>query len=251
MAPDLKAAEDLCNKTFFRAVSNLGTIASFRRVVAGTLPAAEPATYAWALRFLSDPSSKRLFLEPDRIGPLDLEAIARHATDRSLKNARAVTDAATIVFAHSVVDDAAYQYGSVSALAEPDDWANDISGRKVSFGQVKLKGVDFVSQDLLAAHLKQLEREPLMDKMEALFKRCRPTSDVINTSQFKYSPERLAELDSLRHKIVHGEGVSESIPTIDKDLDYLAQTTMMMFFMVSHRYGFKIDPYSPFSPWTP
>jgi hypothetical protein len=77
-----------------------------------------------------------------------------------MTSAKAAIDAASIVFAHSVLDDSAWSYLRVCALACPKDWEPIIAEKKVSFADLE-QSRDAIRHEMIWGKIEQMERESL------------------------------------------------------------------------------------------
>ena len=235
----MTGAEQLFNRTFFRAVRRMGFVQTFRQVVLQGMPQGTEAVERHTLEWLTDPSGQRVLRGNPSIEVL--QEMSAAAAKRSAADTRGALDSASLIFAHTIIDDAAYQYCRVSALANPTDWEPDTKRRKVSLEELRIMGADAVFREALDKRLKDLEREALLTKVDLLFAKCRP-GEEIHTPSFRFQRSELERLDDLRHQIVHGREFGNEIPTIDADLYYLSSIATMMMVMINGCYGFKIDP---------
>jgi len=79
-------------------------------------------------------------------------------TGMSLKSAQAAVDAASLVFAHSIVDAAAVGFLRIAAMASPGDWEPFVDKRKWSVVEVREFGYKRLYRDILMKELKHIER---------------------------------------------------------------------------------------------
>lgn len=248
MKADPRAADNLFNETFRRALNAQALIASLREVADAGFEAAAKTLLirntAFLHGLLTEPQYEHLFLV-GRQALLDegfAEKTAALMKTQSLKNARASVDAASLVFAHSYLDANAMDYLRVTALASPDDWTEDLLAKTVSVREVLVSGPDAILEEKLAKRLNDLEYESLLRKVDALFARCRPPSEWSPMDNYEFEADRLRRLDDLRHEIMHGEALGIPIPTIDEDLEYLRRTAWFLMGLVNLRYGLQVDP---------
>ena len=122
----------------------------------------------------------------------------------------------------------------VCALARPEDWDSRLSQKKVEFSAVQEKDLATLRQELLISHLKQLKREPLVERMGVLFSLSPPQP----APEFGYTFDkaRLTRLDSDRHKIVHNAGAEVSFDDIESDLKFMTTTVWFLMKAVHSKY---------------
>lgn len=248
MKANVKSAEELFNDTFSRWMRAWAIIWSFREVLEAGLPSAEKFISARKVYFmhslLTEPVGENLFLV-DRKKLIEErwdEKFAAIVTQQALQNARASVDAASLVFAHSVLEANVSDYLRVTALVAPKDWAEEVCKKQVSLGEVQEASFDKLFGDSLEKRLEQLERESLLKKTGVLFARCKPPAKWSPMADYQFDSERLEKLDRLRHDIVHGEALGSAITNVVDELDYLCRSTMFLMGLVNLRYGLRLDP---------
>ncbi len=232
-------AERLFNNTFFRTTQRLGFVYTFRQVVLAGIPLGAAELGQSMLTTLSDPSNRRLFRKEPSAEVI--QELSDSAARRSAEDTHGALDSASLIFAHTIVDDASYQYCRVSALAEPTDWDSDIERTTIRLGDLRQKRVETHFEEAREKKLRDLERGSLLAKIDVLFAKCKP-GDEIHTASFTYQKPTLERLDQLRHAVVHGDQFGKQIPSIDEDLRYFSDVAMMMMVMINGQYGFKINP---------
>jgi hypothetical protein len=144
-------------------------------------------------------------------------------TGMSLKSAQAAVDAASLVFAHSIVDAAAVGFLRIAAMASPGDWEPFVDKRKWSVVEVREFGYKRLYRDILMKELKHIERNTsLPEKGQRLRQLCRPQPDW--EVPLNYDEEEIERIDRLRHEIIHGSALGSPIPEIKADLKFLENT---------------------------
>jgi hypothetical protein len=248
MKVNVKSAEELFNETFQRWTASWVIIWSFREVAEVGLPLAKSVVSAQKVALLSElltkPEHEKLFLV-DRQKLIEQkfgEKMAEFFASQSLRHARASVDAASLVFAHSVLDANAFDYLRVTALAAPKDWLPDVQNKQVSLEDVLRLKSDELFHQALKKRLEQLERESLITKIDVLFARCQPPPKWSPMTDYQFDPQRLQKVDKLRQDILHGEALGRVIPNVEQELDYLNRTTMFLLGLVNFRYGLRLDP---------
>lgn len=247
----MTTAEELFTDTFRRFMANWNVIISLRQVSGAVMPVAEDIVATMHRNFLTefaqDPRSERILLNKDGThSPMsaDVQAIIRQCmTDTALTQANAAIDAASIVFAQSILDDCAMAYCKVCALAKPTDWESQLDNRKVNFSQLREKPYENLRQDLIDGRLAQLERESLITKIDLLFNLCQPPRDFDPIGNYVYDRERLLRIDGQRHRIIHQNGFGEKLADVDSDLEFVSKTASYLMSLVNHRYGVQISTF--------
>lgn len=168
-------------------------------------------------------------------------------TKEAIETFEIALDAASLVFAHSVLDSAAQDYCRLCATLAPKDFLPFVGAKKLTLAEIEGQSFETLLLKLIEVHLTNLEKESLLKKLDFLFQICQPPSGFAPTEGYSYSRERLTSLDELRHKIVHAIGPTSRLPKGEQDLEFLWKTGYFMFDLVNERYGIKIDQQYVFS----
>ena len=151
-------------------------------------------------------------------------------------SARGATGAAGIIYAHAIVDAALHKLCEISASIDSASWAPFIKDRKVSFQESKANPSQ-LEERLICGYLQQLERESLITKGDILFKIVRPMSTRGVIKGFRYSREKLVELDQLRHDLVHKMAFCRNIRQPAAKAEYLFKVGNFFHNLVARHYG--------------
>lgn len=173
----------------------------------------------------------------------EVKSITRKAmTEGVLVSARAAIDGASLVFAHSVLDDCAWSYLRVSSLAKPADWEPLIIEKKVSLAECYVKSQDTIRKEMIQEKLEQLGNESLLKKLDLLFQLCKPPRGFAPINYYTYDRNRLKRIDDTRHQIVHRNGMGKPVVKIDDDLDFILKTGNYLLALLRSTYGVQINP---------
>ncbi|MGA2801336.1 MAG: hypothetical protein ABSE97_03035 [Verrucomicrobiota bacterium] len=152
--------------------------------------------------------------------------------------AKAAVDAATIIYAHAILDATIYKLCSISISIDSNAWIPLIEKRQVAFSEIRLNNdISIVQKKLLENYLAQLERESLLFKCDILFKHVKPKHTRGILKGFKYSRERLASLDKLRHDLVHKLEFHRKSRQAKAKTNYLLNTGQFFVNLISKHYG--------------
>ena len=162
-------------------------------------------------------------------------------TESAITNASTAIDAASIVFAQSILDDCALSYLRVSALANPADWDSIIQGKKVAYSSLG-KPAEDIRTELIHDKLEQLERESLLKKVDLLFILCPPPRNYSPIDNYAFDRDRLEEIDERRHGIIHRNGMTESLTNIEDDLEFISKTANFLMGLVNQKYDVRLNP---------
>lgn len=249
---EVSPAERLFSEIIVRVIKRWGFVTTFRTTATKALTEIRGSLAIEQQRtindFLNSAEAKQIFLpiNPDA-PPSDKEgkqefvsSLSALVTNATIVSTQTAVDTASIVFCHSVVDAAALDYCRVIALCAPEDWEGDFSDRKIKLAEFKNATYEEIFKDKLEKFLTEIEGFSLLKKAERLFLKCRPPTDFAPMQDYKYDPERLKEIDDLRHEIVHGDRCDKGVSNVEDDLGYMFQTAFYFMGLVHHRYGLKV-----------
>jgi len=243
-------AEDLFTETFRRFTNNWTIIGSFRQVAEAGLPYAEQVLAVqhsvFVETFAQDTEYKNIFIPLDDSGKhMSSEAkklIQTGMTTEAMTNARTAIDAASIIFVQSILDDCAWSYCKVSALANPKDWERHVDAKQVPLQTVREKEYDSILRELIDARIAKLEHESLLDKIDMLFRVCPPPKNTGIVNKYSYDRNTIQRIDDVRHRIIHSSGFAEPITNAAEDIEYFCNTALFLMAIVNRKYNLRIDP---------
>ncbi len=244
----MSQAEKLFTETFLSCNSRFAVISSFRRISELGLPAATLDIYDQYLQFadelFNDPQHDSLFIDKQKAFETlgGVEALGSKMAQDQITNYKASVDAASLIFAHSVIDNAVLNYCSCSALAAPDDWEKFIEKKKVSIEEIKGLTANEILNNKVNEYIDSLDRESLLYKADRLFQVCQPPAKFSPIHNYSYDRERILQLDEMRHEIVHGSSSVPMLPSGDDDIWFLHQTSNYYMSLINFKYKLKIDP---------
>jgi hypothetical protein len=239
MTPD-----EVFTETFYRLVKGWATLHSFREVSNIGVPAAASQVKFNSMRtsrYLMQQKEWSNFIKDpitfDNTG--GMEGLATRFAEGALRSAAASVDAASLIFAHSIVDAAAAGFLRVTSMIAPKDWEQFVDGKKWSVSEVREQRYESLFAGLLLRELDQIERNTsLPRKGQRLLQLCRPDPKWV--TPLDYDETRLVGVDSLRHDLLHKDLLGEAIPTIDDDLKFLEDLGWYFFVIVHNRYSAKL-----------
>lgn len=240
-------AEEKFALTYKRFLKSWTVINSFREVAQAGLPWAEKVTSLRYSQYVesitTDPEYDRIFVGKQKF--LDgggAKWLHDGMTKQAIVNARASVDAASLIFAHSVIDDSAWSYCLVTALAQPEDWEPHIENKKVDFKLVKERKYEDLLKEAVERRLRQLRNDSLLEKADMLHRVCQPPANFAPLNNYAYDRERLERIDEARHRVVHGDSLGETLPNVESDLEYIGKTVNYFMGLVNEHCGLQIDP---------
>lgn len=247
---NMQTAEEVLSKTYVSFMKNWGLIQSLRQVAEIALPIAKEqlAQQNAALAdFMSkDPDFKKIVVMKDGTEAEWSKEVKTFfgtgMTDTSIGNFTAAIDAASIVFAQSILDDCALSFLRVCAIAAPADWDPYVNDRRVDFNTIKAKNPDTIREELVNAKIEQLGMESLKKKIDLLFALTQPPRDFDPLKNYKYDPDRIEKIDKVRQSIIHRDGMGKPLTDVEENLEYVMKTVSFLLALVNMKYGVKIDP---------
>ena len=184
-----------------------------------------------------NPATAKRFAEYEELGKVGAKVI--------FESSYASLDAAALVFYHSLLDAAVFDYFRVTALHAPRDWEQDFKNSQVQLLETKNKSYDELLRAKLDERLERLERESLLVKADRLFARCNSPAGQTTLLGFVFDRERIEQFDEQRHEIVHGKALGKPLtifPVTDDNLSYIQKTGMYFTVLVTLNYGLRLDP---------
>jgi hypothetical protein len=250
------AAEEVFSETFGRFMLNWSFVMSLRQVSEVALPIAEKALtlmHAEAVEAIAtDPDYNKIIVKldgsPSSWGDELKQLIRAGMTETAISNARKAVDAASLVFAQSMLDDSAWSYCRVCALIAPHDWEPFLEAKKVDFATLSSRSDEAIRDELIQAMLSQLERESLLKKVDMLFRVCNPPEGYAPIDNYVFDRKRLDTIDNQRHRIIHANGLKDQLNNDDDDLAYVVKTSNYLMGLVNQKYGVRIHPLQSVSP---
>jgi hypothetical protein len=241
-------AETVFSETHRRTLRAWSTVSIFRQVVEAGFTAAtqekmKEAEFLYHL-MISDPDYMKLVTDVEGFRKaMPEEKFVELGAKQSAETATNLLNAATILFGHSMVDGAAFDYCRVTALHAPQDWEPELSNKQVALSLVRELPVDEILRRKLDDLLKDLEMKSLRDKIDRLHARCRPEKGWSPMHGYAFDLARIEHLDLLRQNIVHGNALGQPIEDAVGEFEYMNRTCWYFMGLVNMRYGLRLDPY--------
>ena len=163
-------AETLFSETHGRTMRAWSTVSIFRQVVqAGFATAMQVKTReseALYDQMISGPDYMKLVTNIEGFRKaMPKEKFVELGVKQSAETASNSLDAATVLFGHSMVDGAAFDFCRVTALHAPQDWESDLLSKHVPLSLVRQRPFEEIRAVKLEGLLADLEMKSLEDNI--------------------------------------------------------------------------------------
>lgn len=171
----------------------------------------------------------------DRVGNL--------SRDSAVSGGQNSIDAASLVFAHSILDYCANECCRISARVCVADWETAISDRKVTWEEFKDGNYSDVLGSRVSAYVEDISRRAsVMTRIDLLNQKCQPAPPFNrHGEEYHYERASLEKIDARRHEIVHRMALAMPLEGVEGDLRYLEVTTEYLVYLMSYKYQLRID----------
>ncbi len=144
-----------------------------------------------------------------------LGSLAQAMAKRSVRLAKQTVDSATLVFAHTLLDEILLDCCQISFLACPEAWYQFVTKRKVELGAVLAGSGEQLIRQAAWEEICSLRRESMQKRLERLNQVCIPRLKAPPGPTAWIELEELNRFDRLRHGIVHGKAFSKKVPKVE------------------------------------
>jgi hypothetical protein len=167
--------------------------------------------------------------------------ISAALTKLTVDQAMAGAEAASLIFAHTILDDLATSILGFLADAQPDQWEEKVRDRKLSLADSKQSSFAELRDRLVRDYVAQLSKDKSLPKRIGMaFKESNASRELI--TDFSYDEGRMEKLDELRHSFIHKDALGTRIPTLDDDLNFMHRTGIAMLAAVSLHLSVQASP---------
>jgi hypothetical protein len=168
--------------------------------------------------------------------------LSQKLTEQTLKNASSSVDAASLLFAHSVLEDGLNSFLGITSDVAPEFWKDRVKKKPFDLEAVMKHGLDDVVASFVREKIWSIRRsESLINKTDLLLEICKPSGPPSNPN-YKFDAAKLKTIDRLRQDIVHGDLLGTAIADVDEKLEYLRNTWMYFFMLMHDSFGLRLDP---------
>jgi len=218
-------------------------IGSLRTVLHAGIPGAVEALLAVDQTYIDEfYANDEMFLDRGAFeAALPRSEMLKVLTETKVASARMVTDAASVVFTHATVDGVAFDCCRAITVLDPKRCSMWVESRTFGLAEVMRTEADILLRRALDARLRDLERESLLDKVDFIYRNCRPTAGWSRLKGYSFDRDRLDRVDNIRHDVVHGVGVRAAKGLRDGDEEFLHKTGLHVVLLTMITFGVKID----------
>jgi len=157
------------------------------------------------------------------------------------KDVRLAVNAATLLFSHSLLDAWLLEVCRLTAIVDPPYWESLVERKQVELGQVRAKRYEQLVHEKVRALLKGLERDSMLKKVDCILAQCRPARISSHNPSWRFDRAKLAELDRLRHDIVHRRVLVGRVPDALDVAFYFFETQRALELCVKRRFDLKLS----------
>lgn len=240
-------AERLFTEIWIYTIDKWVSIHNFRRIAALGLPHVTPHLYneyqtialqlAYDKEYVDKYLNSKKFVEAGLVNTMPAMLL-----EKTTSLFQASIDAASLVFAHSLLDASVLDYCKVCSIVCPRDFEPFVINKRTELKTVKEKTYDEILELEIDEYLRNLEKESLIKKLDLLFGLCKPPAGYAPMKDYAYDRPKIIQLDDLRHSNVHGDGTIKPLLNGNEDIRYLEKTFYFLTPLVHDRYGVKINP---------
>ena len=243
--------ERLYGRLFYRTATAWGPLITFRRTAAIGLQAALPRLQRDAsagVDWLLSGEMEHIFVDKAAfIAAQAPDVLRAQMYQANLRDFTATVDAASLVFAHSILEELAMDAIRVALAVAPADFHPRVANKTAKLTEFLTRGIDAVVTEKLHEWLEQVGRESLLRKVDLLYELTRPPTGfrpLLN--DYVYERARLETFDAARHKVVH-ELAPPAIQgaILDGEIAYLGDTSRSFVALLHQRYGLRVHPHGP------
>lgn len=165
--------------------------------------------------------------------------VRKQLTEQMMKNASSSVDSASLVFAHTVLEDGINSFLGITSHFVTDFWKDWVKKKQFDLEAVMKHGLDDVVGKIIRKEISSICRnESLVKKAKLLLVICKPQA---KDPFYTFDEDQLKAIDKLRQDIVHGDLLGSEIVEIDTKLAYLRDMWMYFFKVMHETFGLRMD----------
>jgi hypothetical protein len=173
---------------------------------------------------------------------LPREALAKRLTEMKITNAEMAADAATLLFAHASVDATAIDCCRAITFLDPARCKEWVGALPFNLSEIMATEPNDLLRLALDKRLGTLERESLLNKVDVIYRNCKPEAGWTRLTGYNFDRTRLVKIDDIRHDVVHTVGVGAIRRLGEGDKEFLEKTGLHLVLLTMITFGVKVDP---------
>lgn len=205
----MSKAENLLTETFLTVTNQFSVIYNFREIYNLGFPTAKFHIYNQDLQFANELFNDSKYEEAwiDKQKAFDafggIEGLGYQMSQIKFNNFEASVDTASLIFAHSAIDNAVLNFCRCCALENPNDFEKFVENKQIPLKEIKGFSFAEILKKKVDDYIVLSDRESLLKKADKLFEICQPPKDFSPVGNYQYDKKRLENLDEMRHEVVH------------------------------------------------
>jgi hypothetical protein len=242
--------EDHLSKILGLSFKRWSTIANLRNIAKIGLEQAYPDVQKKSKDFVDLFLSSQVLrkeMKSDGVDPDELaEGLPEKINRKNKQNFEKSIDATSLIFAHSIIDYATFEYCKITYYYNQDYWLNKIDNKKISISDLQKKSKSEIIEKKMFDYFESFEGESLATKIDSIFAACSPEKNFVPMDDYKYEKNKILEIDQKRHDIIHTNKDLDKIDITEDDIYYFQFTDLYLFSMLKETFSIEIDKYKMF-----
>ncbi len=213
------------------AVQNLLSVTQFGAVI--TRAARTPEGFSRLSEFCHTIDLEPLHIDAN--GPGNLDTVTSALAD----NASRGVEAAALVFTHSMAEELLMDLCRILAEVDRAPWEQKVENRKVTLHDLRERGQEEMSRELVEGYLTELSKESIVKKADALLSVLQPDDIGSIIPGLQFDRESLEEVDTLRHECAHRE-IKKEIPDLQGNIALLENVVRLFIKLAEQKHNLRL-----------
>jgi hypothetical protein len=158
---------------------------------------------------------------------------------RSVQLSGQMIGSATIVFAHTILDELLSECCLISFEAAPSDWYPFVKRQTVELGALEAETPSTLLHQKALKYVNQLSRESMVSRLNLLNQLCIPklSTEQKQSVTVLMDVKKLGIFDELRHRIIHDKPFAQNITEVEEKVLFVLVTGIAAMLSVGNAYG--------------
>jgi len=158
---------------------------------------------------------------------------------RSVRLSGQMVGSATIVFAHSILDELLSECCFISFESSPADWHSFVKRQTVELGALETESLGTLLHKKTFKHLCKVSDESMLVRFNLLNQLCIPklSAEQKQSVTALMNAKELEDFDELRHRIIHDKPFEQKITGVEQKLLFVLVTGLAVMLSVGNAYG--------------